>query len=62
MNWVSRQSMSFKRYHRDKGSSGPASRGSGSLHLPPPSTLHVCMAARSNEVTKNVKNAMLTLK
>lgn len=32
------------------------------LRLPPPSTLHVCMAAHSNEVTKNAKNAMLTLK
>ena len=32
------------------------------LCLPPPLTLHVCMAAHSNEVTKNVRNSMLTLK
>lgn len=30
--------------------------------LPLPLTLHVCMAAHSNEVTKNVRNAMLMLK
>lgn len=61
MNWVSRYSMSY-RYGQDKGSSGPGSGGCGSLRLPPPLTLHVCMAAHSNEVTKNAKNAMLMLK
>lgn len=61
MNRVRRYSVSY-RCGGDKGSNGPASRGSSSLRLPPSLTLHVCMAAHSNEVTKNVRNAMLTLK
>lgn len=61
-NEVSRCNNTSCRCSGDKGDSGPPPAGSSSLCLPLPMTLHVSMAVHSNEVTKNVRNAMLTLK